>query len=272
MTEFVAALPMYDWPETRAETDAEWGRLREVLQAAGIEAPDRLARCNRDLPPVPGGIRDDSGVLIAPDPASLPPEGFDLPTLWRHPRLLLAQACWGPLELGLAKHARVIFQPSYDAYEGGEGEYYSSVIVMRKGEGAIGAADQSALPVHLFMRRRFAFNNPDSMSGLLALARDLEAAGCGVEIFSAMIETGSHRNSVIAVAEGRADLAAIDCRTWALIRRFEPKAAGVQAIAWTARRKGLPLIASRQIPEAITAGLHRALREVYGEQGSLVTA
>ena len=112
---------MYDWPEARAETDAVWARLRDALRAAGLAAPDRLARRNADLPPVPGGIRDGQGNVIAPDPATLRPEGLDLHTLWRHPSLLFAQACWGPLELGLNTHVRVIGQPDYSAYEGGAG-------------------------------------------------------------------------------------------------------------------------------------------------------
>lgn len=276
MNEFVVAFPMYDWPETRAETDAEWARLRDVLRASGIEAPERLARRNRDLPAVPGGIRDGGGTVIAPDPASLPPEELDLPTLWRHPRLLLAQSCWGPLEFGLERHAHVLWQPSYDGYEGGEGEHYSSAIVMRKGETSSElhrpANAPGTLPLHLFMRRRFAFNNPESMSGLLALARDLEELGCGVEIFGEMIETGAHRNSVIAVAEGRADLAAIDCRTWSLIKRFEPNAAEVDVIAWTRKRKGLPFIASQSLPETVIMKLRSALHEIYGKKGSPVAA
>ena len=98
MTQFVAALPMYDWPERRAEVDAEWAALRDRLRAHGVDAPERLVRRNADLPPVPGGIRDADGAVIAPDPATLAPDEFDLATLWRHPALLLAQTCWGPMQ------------------------------------------------------------------------------------------------------------------------------------------------------------------------------
>ena len=40
-TPFIAALPMYDWPEVRGETDALWVKIRDALQARGIAAPDR---------------------------------------------------------------------------------------------------------------------------------------------------------------------------------------------------------------------------------------
>ena len=36
MSKFIAALPMYEWPETRAETDAEWVRFRGLFKRAGI--------------------------------------------------------------------------------------------------------------------------------------------------------------------------------------------------------------------------------------------
>ncbi|MEQ9179584.1 MAG: phosphate ABC transporter substrate-binding protein, partial [Nitratireductor sp.] len=35
MSAFIAALPMYDWPECRAETDAQWAALAGRLRAAG---------------------------------------------------------------------------------------------------------------------------------------------------------------------------------------------------------------------------------------------
>ena len=35
----VAALPMYDWPEVRAETDALWAAIGDGLRNAGLDAP-----------------------------------------------------------------------------------------------------------------------------------------------------------------------------------------------------------------------------------------
>jgi len=276
MTQYIAAFPMYDWPETRAETDAEWAGLRDLLRARGVDAPERLARRHGDLPAVPDGIRDAAGKAIAVDPAALPPEELDLAVLWRHPKLLLAQACWGPLECGLTDHVHVLWQPSYDGYEGGEGTLYSSAVVMRKREAGAAAGKPTgpaeALPLQLLTGPRFAFNSLDSMSGYLALARDLEAAGVGLEIFSGMIETGSHRSSLLAVAQGSADLAAIDCRTWAMFRRHDLRAVEIEVVAWTRKRPGLPLIASKALPDPIIARTRAALSDFYGEKVSPVLA
>ena len=267
MNASVAAMAMYDWPERRAEVDAEWALVRDRLRARGIKAPERLARCNGDLPAVPGGIRDSEGRLIAPDPATLPPDELDFHMLWRHPALLVAQTCWGPMiDTGLEKEVVVLAQPSYQGIEGGEGPLYSSAIVMRadmvEGEPVASPADGGArLPLDLLRGRRLAFNDWHSMSGLLGLKADLEAAGEDQSLFSEMVETGAHRLSVRAIAEGRADVATIDCRSWSYCKMYEPASARLKVVGWTARRMGLPFIASRQVPPDMVAALQAAFEE-----------
>ncbi|MER8694852.1 PhnD/SsuA/transferrin family substrate-binding protein [Mesorhizobium opportunistum] len=262
MSELVAALPMYDWPEVRGEVDAQWAGLRDVFRQRGIDAPSTIVRRNGELPAVPGGIRDAEGKLIAPDPATLPPDKLDFHKLWLHPALLFAQTCWGPMELGLSRHVQVVGQPSYDAYEGGQGELYSSALVMRTGEGPevrSPADGRALLPLDLIRGKRFTFNSLDSMSGIIAPTRDLEAAGESLDIFSSRNESGGHRGSIVTVAEGRADIAAIDCESWALAQRFEPAARKVVIVGWTARRKGLPFITARTTPEKTIKAIREAL-------------
>ncbi|MGE0499953.1 MAG: PhnD/SsuA/transferrin family substrate-binding protein [Rhizobiaceae bacterium] len=253
MTDFIAALPMYDWPEVRDEVDAQWATIREGLRQQGIDAPDRLTRRNADMPAVPEGVRDAAGNLIAPDPATLPPDELHFPTLWRHPKLLFAQTCWGPMEAtGLASQVRLVGQPDYSDVVGGARDRYSSAIVMRRGESpdvAPPTDGRSALPLGILRGARFAFNSEDSMSGIVALTRDLEAAGESLAIFAERCPTGSHRASIAAVAEGSADVAAIDCRSWALAKRFDRTAAQLVPAGWTARRKGLPFIAALGVPD-----------------------
>ena len=267
MSEFVAALPMYDWPEAREETDLQWARLRDKLRMAGFDAPKTLARRNADLPPVPGGMRYADNTVVALDPAILPPDAFDLPALWRHPKLLLAQACWGPMELGLSPFVEVIGQPDYSGFEGGDGIFYSSAILMRRERGRVAATPSSegraVLPTELLLGMRLAFNGRDSMSGYFALERDLGSTGKDISIFTETIETGGHRTSIRAVAEGRADVCAVDCRSWAMAKRFEPAADALVPVGWTARRKGLPYIASASLPEGTIA----AVRVAVGSRG-----
>nr|WP_306306786.1 hypothetical protein [Nitratireductor aquibiodomus] len=147
MSEWIAALPMYDWPECRQDTDALWQGWRDALRRRGVDAPHALTRTG------------------------------DLQALWRSPNLLLAQTCWGPMEAGLAGHVRVVGQPDYSAYEGGEGAYYSSVIVMRKDVAGpeMAASDMAApedgrarLSPDLMRGERLAYNEALSRSGFLA--------------------------------------------------------------------------------------------------------
>lgn len=263
MSDFIAALPMYDWPETRAEVDARWAQLRDRLRAMGVDAPDAVVRRNGDMPAVPGGIRN-AGELVAPDPATLPRDELDLPTLWRHPRLLFGQTCWGPMETtGLASDVRVIGQPSYDGIEGGRGEFYSSAIVMRRGvvpsDVPAPQGDAAFVPLDLIRGKRFAFNSHDSMSGYIGISRDLAALGQSLAMFPEHVESGGHRSSIVAIADGRADVATLDCQSWALAQRFEPAAKDVVVVGWTAKRKGLPYITSRTTPEAVVGVLVEAL-------------
>ena len=268
MSDFVAALLMYDWPERRAKVDAEWAALGSRLRARGVEAPLTLVRRNADMPAVPGGITDATGRVVAPDPATLPPDEMDFHVLWRHPRLLFAQTCWGPMELGLAADVALVGQPDYSDVEGGEGPRYSSAIVMRKGEAVSVAAPSSGtphLPLAAMQGKRFAYNGTDSMSGLIALTRDLQASGRGLDIFSERIESGGHRNSIVAVARGDADVATIDCRSWALAQVHEPAADSVAVVGWTGRRNGLPFITARG-----QAALRPALVEALCELSMIV--
>jgi ABC-type phosphate/phosphonate transport system substrate-binding protein len=240
----IAALPMYDWPERRAEVDAQWDVLRDALMARGVDAPEHLARSNADLPGV-----------------DLPPDEFDLGALWRHPGLILAQACWGPMELGLSDHVRVVGQEDYTGVEGGDGEFYRSAIVMRGDDlqglcftappsalsgispasGEIGAPPSVAKLRKLLNGKLLAYNSLDSMSGYLALERDLT----GMDIFSEQIMSGGHRSSIRMVASGAADVAAVDCKSWALALEHEPAARELAVVGWTAPRKGLPFITAK---------------------------
>ncbi|THF59763.1 phosphate/phosphite/phosphonate ABC transporter substrate-binding protein [Ollibium composti] len=282
MSRFIAALPMYDWPEVRTETDAQWVRLRDALRRRGVDAPDALTRTN------------------------MPDGSLEPAALWRDPALLFAQTCWGPMGLGLADHVQVIGQPDYSDFEGGQGEFYSSAVVMRrgaadgdvgvgspppltpprKGEGHLasgsspsplrggvrggGSGDRAGppIPVDLLRGKRFAFNGTDSMSGILALTSDLEAMGEGIGIFSERIVSGGHRASIVAVAKGRADVAAIDCRSWAMAQRFEPAVKELAVVGWTGRRKGLPYICAQGLPRETVD----ALLEAATEAGMLVAS
>jgi ABC-type phosphate/phosphonate transport system substrate-binding protein len=90
--------------------------------------------------------------------------------------------------------------------------------------------------------QRAAINHEDSYSGCLTLKRWAGKQAGETAFFASVIATGSHRDSVCAVANGLADTAAIDHVSWCLAKRVEPAAQRLSVVAKTDDRPGLPLI------------------------------
>ncbi len=89
---------------------------------------------------------------------------------------------------------------------------------------------------------RYAVNVRDSLSGYVALAAALREAGLDPACIE-WVDTGSHRASVRAVADGQAEVAAIDAVCWALAEKYESEAVrGLSVLCRTPLRPGLPLI------------------------------
>lgn len=175
----------------------------------------------------------------------------DLHAHWLAPELLLSQTCGYPLTHSLQGKVQLAGAFQYDA-PGCEGMYCRSVLITRD--------EHAHRAVKDFRDQRVAFNSVDSQSGynvLRALVAPLALQG---RFFGQALATGSHRLSVDAVREGRADLAAIDCVTWALLQNYAPRATqGLQAIGFSAPYPGLPLITALRTPpdqlQALRAGL-----------------
>ncbi len=98
------------------------------------------------------------------------------------------------------------------------------------------------------------------------LRAEIAAIARRQNFFSAVITTGSHAESAAAVADGRADLASLDCVTWALLQRLRPAlTAELTVLAWTPRSPGLPLVTSRLTSPAAFAALQAALSELIDD-------
>lgn len=198
-------------------------------------------------------------VLRAVDPHARSVEaGDDLHALWRSPDLLVSQTCGYPLVSDLYEHVQLIATPQFDA-PGCTDANYSSVLITR-GDAAFNTlADCRGA--------RAAYNQDDSNSGMNVFRHAVAPLAEGGRFFSAVLRTGSHLGSLRAVAENRADVAAIDCVTFAFIRDGLPELARqVRAIGSTAAAPGLPLIASRQVPAPTVEALRSALEEARAAQ------
>ena len=225
----LAALPMYDLAELRSATDALWAAIAARLVQAGIED-------------VPASLSRDA----------------DLDAVWTDPALLLAQTCGYPLVTTLRNRVTLVATPRYAA-PGCDGAAYRSAIVVRAGDPATRLADLRG--------RRCAVNDFGSNSGMNLLRAAVAPLADGQPAFFAeIVVTGAHAASIEAVAGDAADVAAIDCVTWAQLRHHRPNVtAALRVLAWTAPSPGLPLITSRHTSERTRHALLRALHEVAGD-------
>ncbi len=224
---FVAALPMYDFPWTADAQDALWRALATRLRAAGIDAPGALER------------------------------GRSLEDIWRDPRLLFGQTCGYPYVTGLADRVALLASPCY-AFEGCEGAHHCSFLVARRDDAGKALAD--------FRGARAAVNGVRSNTGMNLFRAAVARVAGGEPFFASVVLTGSHAGSLAAVAEGRADIAAIDCVSFALLKRGRPTL--TEAVAFVGRSPlspGLPYVASALLPvetlEAVRAALFMTLSD-----------
>ncbi len=224
----LATLPMYDLPELRPYTDAFWTAIATRLRARGITAPDTLMRCD------------------------------DLMAMWTDPHLLLGQTCGYPLVTNLAGKVAAVATPCYRA-QGCEDATYRSAIVVRNGDSATSLIDLRG--------RCCAINEKTSNSGMNVLRAAIAGLSVGTtSFFSEIVMTGAHVASISAVAEGRADVAAIDCVTWAHLQRWRPNQSGrLRVLDWTDATPGLPFITSNATPDLTRRALADTLDDVIAD-------
>ena len=170
---------------------------------------------------------------------------------WRQDDLVFSQTCGYPFTHEFRGKLGYVATPHY-AVPGCSGPNYCSFIFAR---------DHRRLGD--FSGARAAVNNPDSMSGMLALKLVFASRAESGRLFSRVLETGSHINSMIAVRDGTADVCAIDAVCVALARRYRPDyLEGLVEIARSPMVPGLPFVtASRRDP----ADLRRALALAFAD-------
>jgi ABC-type phosphate/phosphonate transport system substrate-binding protein len=219
------ALPMYFPP-------------REALQAFWSALAGRM-RADAALP---GGIAIPAELVW---PA-------DVHAHWLEPDLLLSQACGYPLTTFLAGKVQLVGSFAYDT-PGVQGMVCRSQLICR-------ASDPRG-SLNAFAGSTLAFNDTVSQSGYNALRALL--ANASRPFFARTVETGAHYQSIEAVRQGRADMAALDPVSWAHWQCSHPEWAGeLRVFGQTGAYPGLPLITSLQTPPALLEVLRSSLQVV----------
>ena len=181
---YLVSLPMYDHIAIKEETDSWWSIIRKELSKRGVGAPANLTRAD------------------------------DTRSIWKDPSLLLTQCCGYDLMVNGYENLEPIVTPIY-SFEDCVGGHYCSFIVVAKGKGT---SDMPELK-----GKKLAINGYRSHSGYNALREFFaEALGEGPHGHEILV-SGSHLNSLKAVASGAADAAAIDCVTFGMVSSYAPE-------------------------------------------------
>lgn len=229
----VAFLPMYAVRGTGDHAETLWRHLRDSLRASGFEVPEHNGRFASRI------------------------EG------WLHPELIIGQTCGLPYISRLCDDVELIGTPDYGV-EGCAPGFYHSTLVVR-------ATDKRR---HLseFFGGTLALNGTDSQSGYGALMRSAAPLAQNGRFFGRAILTHSHDTSMQLVAQGRADIAAIDSITWRMSQRFDPETGGLRSIGTTEPTPGLPFIVAKgkydsglfDAARSAIAALPQETRDVFG--------
>lgn len=170
---------------------------------------------------------------------------------WRRDDLIFSQTCGYPFTHEFRGKLNYVATPHY-AVSGCEGPNYCSFVFAREHR-----------PLADFKGSRAGVNNPDSMSGMLAMKLVFAPFAKNGRFFSGVIETGGHIQSMIAVRDGKADICAIDSVCVALAKRDRPDyLEGLVEIARSPMVPGLPYVTA---PRRDPAELRRALARAFAD-------
>jgi ABC-type phosphate/phosphonate transport system substrate-binding protein len=224
-----ASLPMYDLPEVAEATQELWRGLAGHFRASGIDdVPDQLV-----LAPV-------------------------LPAHWLSSDLLFSQTCGYPLRNAIRGRVRLVASPCYEA-AGCEGAEYCSLVIVR--------ADSAIRSLAGLRGATVAVNDKDSQSGYNALRFHIAPLAKSGRFFAETLVTGSHAASLESVAAGKADVAAVDCVSFALLARYRGAAvAGLRELCRTRRAPSLPYITAGTCDVDRLDRLRQGLRKAMADE------
>ncbi|NRH40534.1 PhnD/SsuA/transferrin family substrate-binding protein [Pseudomonas sp. MS15a(2019)] len=177
----------------------------------------------------------------------------ELPALWSHPELLLAQTCGYPWATRLRGQVRLVAAPRY-RFEGcNEAEHCAFILV----PDALDVASLADL-----RGKRVALNGLDSNSGMNLLRLAVAPLAERGRFFGEVIVSESHANSLALLQQGHADVAAVDAVTYGYLQRAQPeRVAGLRLLQRTRPSPALPFITAASRSDAEVEALRGALSD-----------
>jgi len=225
----IASLPMYDSFLTYESSNCLWEAIRDGSERRDLpETLDKFACCS---------------------------------TVWKSgPQLTLTQSCGYPLVREYFSHLKVVATPLYAA-AGCSGTNYRSALIVRSSIGARTLGEYLSCNTGLTI----AVNSFGSFSGWLMLLSSLadslkHTPSTRERKIKRVVVTGSHIGSLKAVQDGTADIACIDCVSFALARNHCPLLTeGIRVIGWGLPAPALPYVTHSEASAEDVAALRKGL-------------
>lgn len=220
----LASLPWYDLEEIAPATDQFWQCLARNLRQAGLaNVPEEL---NRNLP---------------------------YERQWASSELLFSQSCGYDVLIAYETKLQLVATPRYTA-PGCQGSTYSSLVLVRE--------DSASQSLEDLRGTRCVINTRTSHSGMNILRTLVAPLHCDGRFFSSVKLSGAHEASISMILGRNADLAAIDCVTYALLGRHRPRLlSGTRVLFRTQQVPAPPYVTSAVNAEDVLQSLRRALAE-----------
>jgi ABC-type phosphate/phosphonate transport system substrate-binding protein len=224
----IASLPMYNFPEIRKASASWWRGIAKYLRLEGVEdVPDRLV--------------------------------FDQPLrdLWNDPKLMFSQCCGYDVVRRFANKLTPLVVPHFDVAECTAGEYSSLVVV---GEDCL---FDDVLEMHGTVA---VINGSESHSGMSTLRQLVAPNHIDGHFFNSILISGAHIESLGMLRRREADVAAIDCVTYALLSLHQPEAlTGTRVLGLTYHSPAPPYVTRSGYGNSLVERFRTALFRAFGD-------
>ncbi|WP_319176947.1 phosphate/phosphite/phosphonate ABC transporter substrate-binding protein [Pseudomonas aeruginosa] len=189
-------------------------------------------------------------------------QGDDLHALFLAPDLLLTQTCGYPLMTALRGRVRLVGRPDFDLPHSGGGEHCGLLLVRE---------DDPRNDLDSLRGCRGAANNPDSNTGMNLLRHTLAPWQRDGRYFRELHWSGSHRQSLQWLREGRVDLIAVDSVTFAYLALHSPsETEGLRLLQRSAPSPALPYITAAD--QALALDIREAMNLALQQHPPLAAA
>jgi ABC-type phosphate/phosphonate transport system substrate-binding protein len=224
----IASLPMYNFPEIRKASTSLWSGIAKYLRLEGVkDVPDRLV--------------------------------FDRPLrdLWKDPKLMFSQCCGYDVVRRFANKLTPLVVPHFDVAECTAGEYSSLVVV---GEDC---RYDDVLEMHGTVA---VINGSESHSGMSTLRQLVAPKHIDGHFFNSIMISGAHVESLGMLRRREADVAAIDCVTYALLSLHQPEVlTGTRVLGLTYHSPAPPYVTRSDYGDSLVERFRTALFRAFAD-------